>query len=950
MVKRFGLLAACLFWVTSLHAAPLVHVDPSILGPDAKGEAYGPRLKVLDPQRRVWIASTTLSVSPRAHDFPRGRLSFWIQPLTDAGASLIDGGDLDKPYPTLRVGLTSKGAVYANHLSWHRKSTWLTGVKSTDGIVRPERWHHVAYCWGKKGQRLFIDGNLVAAQEKETFSISFLYHMRFNGAAVMYADIRIEAGEPDRVVRPDAPDIDYKGYLSDPQLRLLAQIKQLDQTSMKLQALEAKLGPMPYERAKFQIVKYFAHSLMSWALGDSVTAAQEPDIHLVQRQDLDWLLPSGAALDERLSAIDDGRIVPMKSPAITPLVDRITAKDGAFRQDGRPVYLIGSQSPNYGLLTGTGLTITGHQLGPAWTIPQEGVIRDTSAGQPAQAARAREAGMFWDMLYAGHVVPGWFTKKHGSIGVGFMHYDILSPAGWALNETTLRACLPNMSGIDNFLCFDLANEPAFNGNTEGAAEAWRKWLQQRHGTIGQLNAAWKSDYESWQEIQVPVFVNTKWMQPWNQTFPTEPVDLPVYVDWTRFNCNRVNEGYFRRIHDLAKEYLPKTLTYTKMVASPDVNARMGIDVIDNVRTTDISGSDAWWVYQGSDRMIVGGADRMTGGNGADRPFAVNWQGSLMHYDLLRSARPEVPIANAEDHLFADSLKLRSKENPNVAPGHVDMPIPAEHFYSGLWQQCLHGKGLSIIWTHWPRNNVIQRAVAFDACSRAALDLNRLSQEMHALATVRPRVALLYSSSSIAWKPNNTWGRLMSVWQSLQLNGVPVSFVLERDLAAGKLPQVDVLIVHASPQVDADAVATLGLAVRQRGLKIWKISDDDASLAFDTYNRPQPASPTVAHILNADRFRRQPVVTMRAALADAGLLPPVDLMVGSQLSTRIEYRVALLGDRTLVNLCNYSSAKAVVKLVTSSAPPVHAVDLISQERLSPDNFVVASQQVRLIELR
>ena len=90
-----------------------------------------------------------------------------------------------------------------------------------------------------------------------------------------------------------------------------------------------------------------------------------------------------------------------------------------------------------------------------------------------------------------------------------------------------------------------------------------------------------------------------------------------------------------------------------------------------------------------------------------------------------------------------------------------------------------------------------------------LDLDRLAPEVTALNTAKPRVALLYSQPSLFWEEQYP-GTLRSLYTVLNFMGENVTFVSERQLAEGKAPKVQWLLVpnatHVLPSTPAAVAA------------------------------------------------------------------------------------------------------------------------------------------------
>ena len=697
---------------------------------------------------------------------------------------------------------------------------------------------------------------------------------------------------------------------------------------------------MPYERSKLAILRYFSGLHLCYLM-ENEGKEQFPDIFQPEKQDIAWILVEYPALLAQLNKYESGEEEPLQSPRIVANKKQISCHAGAFYQNDHPVFLIGTQDM-FSLNSEVGFSVTGGTFSPAWEFPSESNrLHSTDSGHLKSAKGAAAAGQFWDELYSVHICPKWLVRRFPQlhVGVGFVGHDITHPIVQTLDRRTFERVLPELAKAENFLFLDLANEPAFNGVTENSVQEFRAFLKEDHGTLENVNKVWGSSFRSFEEINVPAFVNRGWCAYNRQARPKTPVEQRQYIDWSNYNCKRVND-FFMRLTAWCHELAPQTLTYTKMVSN--YWPALGIDPIMNVRTTDISGSDAWWVYQGVTGPS-GSSDAVSGAEKVKRGYAVGWQRSLMHYDMLRSARPDVPIVNAEDHQFADGFTPLSEKHPEVPSGHWDMPIPANHFFSGQWQQALHGKGMSLIWMHWPRHNVRDRAVAIWGNSKAALDLNRLGHEVNAFQRTPPKVRILISRNTQLWSfsfNSNYWKKVTEVYEALSLNGVHIGFLFEEDLMAGKMANCELVIAPYTDRIDREALETL----KKSGIRIATIGAE--SLKADRYNRPHPVKtlPELFQQIKEAEFSRNPQEIMRKLLKESYTGPEFMVLVDGSPAKRIEWRSAEFDGRKLLNLCNYGQIPVTVEV---PGLPEEVIDLIEMRSIKSNSFPMESQQVRLL---
>jgi hypothetical protein len=104
----------------------------------------------------------------------------------------------------------------------------------------------------------------------------------------------------------------------------------------------------------------------------------------------------------------------------------------------------------------------------------------------------------------------------------------------------------------------------------------------------------------------------------------------------------------------------------------------------------------------------------------------------------------------------------------------------------------------------------------------------------AINRAKPRVALLYSPTSVFWSEKYQ-ATLYSMYTQLNFLGEKVTFVSERQLAAGKAAKVDAIIIPQATNVTDDTFAAL-FRFAHAGGKLILVGG--ANLARDEYDRPR----------------------------------------------------------------------------------------------------------------
>ncbi len=109
-------------------------------------------------------------------DLQTGAIDFWIKvSKEDYGKTLISGGDLKKPFNTLKIALDADGNITATHWAWPKKG-WYPEL-SSQFPVDTDTWIRVTYQIGSEGRRLFINGQPLdrdlAQSERQAYSFQY---------------------------------------------------------------------------------------------------------------------------------------------------------------------------------------------------------------------------------------------------------------------------------------------------------------------------------------------------------------------------------------------------------------------------------------------------------------------------------------------------------------------------------------------------------------------------------------------------------------------------------------------------------------------------------------------------------------------------------------------------------------------------------------------------------
>lgn len=839
-------------------------------------------------------------------DVIAGRLSLYLMPLSlpweGERRELIWGGDAAKPYQTLRVEMDHRGRVCFSYYSWQRQQSWLGEITSAEAL-RPRRWNHLALTWGEHGQRVYINGTL-SAQRAESYPLSWLFDLRLGGFGGFVDEVELAPAD-------DAPQVTVPETQWKPTTAGQADMAWIESRTSELLAATP---PGTDAHCRAHVISYV--SARSWT-----QALQNPPSALAQ-DNIRWMKE---ALQTTVPALRGGeRPVPPFDASVP-----IRVADGRILQGGRPTYLLGLYSPTpvdreIGFSLGNAL-----MPGPSYAFPSPQGVGDDGAGLAAAIDSAEASGRVLDVLVSLNL-PEWLSAQDTLIaesGCGWFHFSVEAPSVVPMFHATADVVMQSLMGHGQNLIVNLGNEPAYQGySPTTTGPRWRAWLMARHRTIGKLNEAWGTAHASFAEVAGPPGVKAGYADcadPGGMEVPTDPALLPQWYDWCRFNQERY-AGFFRQVRDRIRDHRPETLFTIKWLSVfPSWWKAIGyaLNPYHVMRLCDFGSCDAWTTYAGLDPQSL---------------WAVHWGEFARGYDLLRSIAPDKPIFNSENHL----LRGDDPTAPALKYGTYRDALPWRHFNSALWLQAIRGGCAGELWTYWERGkgyNLDERAPALDALSQAARDLRRYAPEVTALAGKRPTVAVLLSSTALAWEPRVHIEAQARAHRALSLLGIPVGYMLEEMLPEGALGRYSVLVIPSAAHISRALVDALGQFASRGGTVIITGSRPSA----DEYGKPLAL--TLPFVALPDRGAAGALPDLddtacralhrafRRLLRDRGLTSEVSVRIDGHAAYGIDWRHTQVGGRDVVFICNLLNRSVEAELALRGHP-LEATDLVTARKV------------------
>lgn len=328
---------------------------------------------------------------------------------------------------------------------------------------------------------------------------------------------------------------------------------------------------------------------------------------------------------------------------------------------------------------------------------------------------AEECNIAVSLLLTPHDIPSFFYEIYPDLAnenTGFQRYNIYHPAVMRMLEVYIEKVVPFVSGFDSLLEICIINEPHYKSSRSSYdVPAWQNYLKEHYSDIKALNLLWKTTYKSFEEVIMP------------RTY----VASPLMYEWVQFN-DEYYSSWNAWLASLVKTQAPdvpvsaKTMSYTDEASN---RIMYGVNMEDFDAFSDFNECNAW-----------------------NTPYKGNTWTKLCAYDILDSIA-EKPIINSEDHIINDG-----SEKCYDTAGMVDF---ANHCYADVFQGAVHGRNAVMYWA-WDRsydtssyfyNSVGTRPLAISKMSDAALDVQRLSEEIDTLnsASDDTEVYILFSDTT-----------------------------------------------------------------------------------------------------------------------------------------------------------------------------------------------------------
>jgi len=537
------------------------------------------------------------------------------------------------------------------------------------------------------------------------------------------------------------------------------------------------------------------------------------------------------------------------------------------------------------------------------------------------------------ILVSPHYFPQWAYELYPDVktcGHGFHQFCIENPNARRVLERHLRFLVSKIKDEPALGSYCLANEPEFIERCEFSRQKFLKYLKTTHGSIQRLNELWGTDFDNFDQIQIP----------------KEPIhNVAIKFDWYTFHAQQVTD-FFAWMKQVIQEEDPKRpvrVEFMMGVLNP-AEGKYGIDREALCRLTEIIGCDQGTSYPGRGEY---------GGNFFTQSF---------FYDLMKSFQPNKPIFNSEYHIIRDN-----------DPDHY----PANYIRTAIWEAALHGQNAFTIWV-WTRkdqepshrHSLMTRAEATEAAGRTALDLNRLAKYLVEFPKAKAEVAIFYSRTSKLLS-NVYLQSLQRLYEAVNFLHTPIRFISEDQVAAGKLRSYKFLLVPRADYVRDDAFDAILQYARDGG---FVFCVDESCFRYNPYGKPEKdrlrqlrsaMEKNYPHRLQKieEQWRSKVDIgstdwaekhaaaeILDALFDDLGITRPFKVLKKDGRSPwGVEARTIQLQGKQVLSLVNWLKDPVVISVIPAKGQIVRARNLVNEETLDMKKLHLQPMEPMLVEI-
>lgn len=554
--------------------------------------------------------------------------------------------------------------------------------------------------------------------------------------------------------------------------------------------------------------------------------------------------------------------------------------------------------------------------------------------------RAENSDVSVVLLLCMHYFPSFVYDMDSTVAnsapaefVGFMPFNPTHPLVKEVLTAFINALVPAVKDYNSLNSICLSNEPAFYANETSAyyLPIYRQYLEDKYTTVENMNAAYDTTYSSFDDVNMPASTDRT---------SDERKKITYFNDYRLFNESIMTE-YHKNLADAVKAVDNSLLLHTKQMTAMNAIGHSGNRIqtgINNEKLSkfmDLNGCDAWAYY----------------GEEKDPLLA-----KTMWYDYMTSVK-NAPVVNSEDHILKDYRTELTRNDDEYKMNMAD-----------LWQGAIHGRGGTVIWlwdkgdrskggTSHYNTNITRRADYIAGIGKIALDLNRLSGEITAIQQAKPRVAILYSDSSLTQNPYALNAGYIA-YEKAVTYGEKVFFVTEEEpelLNANN--DFKLLVVPCSNYMKAETLQEIKTFIDGGG-KVLMLNAENKQWLNENGKPHNSAvlqsvidgSTSASFSKGNDMYTEDTGGEVSAALDTALEALEAKEIELTATNGNIEWQQAPYGQKQVINICNHGNSSVEVTLnVGPMYDAAETVDLITGKKVG-GSFVVQPNEPMLLSVK
>lgn len=551
-------------------------------------------------------------------------------------------------------------------------------------------------------------------------------------------------------------------------------------------------------------------------------------------------------------------------------------------------------------------------------------------------------GNFGIMFFGHSRIPNWLKTKYPDIETGLSHYtryDIGNPGAKEVFEKLCAGVLPLIKG-KNYTKqgYMLTNEPHWNlsGNwevvqfSEHTKDSLRTWLEDKHGTIANLNTQWQKTYSSFDDVDVASFPMSGNEQ-----------GTPMWYDVMKFNQHRVT-NWFQFLHNEVKKYDPEANTHIKLIPFQwSGNARYnGLDFEALTNITSHIGND------GGSRNSY----RWGGPQTWEDRYSYFWRDFSMTYDFFKSVAPNKVNYNSEAHFIQTTA-------------FADLFLDTSYVRSVYWQAVLQGMNSAQTW-FWPKEadggyrNPGDKAVAgslvhqprvVNEITSTFMDLNAHSENIAALQHLRQSIRIFHSETSAINKGTHM-DQIFELYESLYFEGMPIGFATKKIIESQNNSNWDVILINRTEFITIDELTAIQNYLDNGGTVII----DPISLKKNEYgiNHSQSLNTNNGGVIISAASLSDFTTKALELIDNKGKLPNVTVEETNTHGKKGCFWRSYKNDdgKEIFNIINIGKTEAAISLSLKGVPSsLICINQLTGETMNA-NFTMQPESVYLLEVK